>query len=445
MKNNNKIILLIFLLIVTTAFGIEWKMFGPNARRSSSMIVDSLNQRIILFGGTSDRLNGLNYNDVWEIPIDTSQGYFWRKLSISGNSPAPRCDHSAIYDIEHHWMIVFGGHAGNTLFNDVWALNLSLGSENWTQLTTSGTSPTPRYNFYSIYHPERKSLIIFGGADYSSWLNDVWELKLDSMIWRQITITGNPPNPWGAGGEMFDRANNRMIIFGGTRPGISYNELWALVLTPGDEHWEQLYPTGSIPSARADFAFGCNSTGNKLYVFGGWHYPNFPPYYNDLHILDLSTLTWTYLPPSGDLPTERRNPTGVYDFFNDNFFVFGGDQYYDIYFGETFFIHLGSLGAPEWQSQTAFVNYPTLFVNTIASGSVRIHYTLPKICNINIKILDATGRIIRTLFTGKISSQSDWLTWDTKTGNSQTVSSGVYYCMLETDDTNISKKFIIAK
>ena len=76
MKNNNKIILLILLLIVTNAFGLEWKgLDHPAARRNAMIIVDSLNQRIILFGGTSDRLqNGIWFNDVWEMPLDTIIG-----------------------------------------------------------------------------------------------------------------------------------------------------------------------------------------------------------------------------------------------------------------------------------------------------------------------------------------------------------------------------------
>ena len=144
---------------------------------------------------------------------------------------------------------------------------------------------------------------------------------------------------------------------------------------------------------------------------------------------------------------ERRGSTGVYDFFNNNFFVFGGDQYYDIYFGETFFVHLdlGTVDTPNWQSQPMLSIAPSLFIKTISSGSVRIRYLLPKICNVNVKILDANGRVVKNLFSGRINSPSSGLYWDMNNNSGENVSSGVYYCLLETEDTKISKKFVIAK
>jgi hypothetical protein len=156
-------------------------------------------------------------------------------------------------------------------------------------------------------------------------------------------------------------------------------------------------------------------------------------------------LTWTHRNPSGDLPIERRNPTGVYDYFNNNFLVFGGDGGGSSYYSETFYINFDATAITEWQSQPKLSSYPALFVNTIASGSVRIRYMLPKICNINVKIIDANGRVIRNIFSGKINSQTDWLTWNTKDNSGKNMSSGVYYCLLETENTSISKKFVIAK
>lgn len=445
MKSNQKIKLLIALLIITTAIGLEWKGIDyPAYRRHATMIVDSLNQRIILFGGASNNANGRWYNDVWEMPLDTLPSYAWHKVSVIGTPPSVRCQHTAIYDTENQRMIIFGGCNNSGNLNDVWALNLTLSNENWERLYPAGTLPETRFDHYTIYHPGRKSMIVFGGCG-SARLNDVWELKLDSIIWQEISVTGTRPVARAGGHEMFDLVNNRMIIFGGTSSSTFYNEVWALDLTSGSEYWTQLYPSGSIPTGRTGFASGCDQARNKFYFFGGWD-DNWN-LYNDLHVLDLSTSTWTQLFPSGYLPDARRNPCGIYDFFNDNFFVFGGDNgpFGAQYFGDAPYIYLGSVGAPECWSQPFLVNCPTLSINTIVSGSVRIQYTLPKICNINLKILDATGRIISTLFSGKISSPSEWLTWNTKTVTGQTVSAGIYYCLLETEDTNISRKFVIAK
>jgi hypothetical protein len=406
------------------------------------MIVDSLNQRIILFGGTSDRLqNEVWFNDVWEMPLDTTIENSWHRLSPSGNLPEGRCWSANVYDPDHQRMIIFGGQHSSTLFNDIWALNLTQGNENWERLYPSGIAPDPRYAIFYIYHPTRKSMIIFGGNGYAGDFDDAWELKLDSMSWQPIPITGNRPTTRSGAGGFFDAANNRMIIFAGTHEGNFLNELWALDLNPGNEHWTQLSYSGYVPELTS-YSSGYDPRRNQFYIFSGW---NTSQYYNNLYALDVSNLSWNQLYPSGDLPIERRNSIGIYDFFNDNFIVFGGDQYYNCYFGDLFYIYLGSADIAEWQAQPKLISYPALFVNTIASGSVRIRYMLPKLCNINVKILDSNGLVVWNLFSGRISSQTDWLNWNLKDTNLRTVSSGVYYCLLETGDTKISKKFVIAK
>ncbi len=139
-------------------------------------------------------------------------------------------------------MRIFGGDDGSRTLNEIWALNLTLGSENWERLNPSGTPPIARFDQYAIYHPARNSLIIFGGeAGNYQWQNDAWELKLDSMVWREISVPSRPA-PRVGGGELFDAANNRMILFGGSAWSTWYNEVWALDLTPGNENWTQLYP-----------------------------------------------------------------------------------------------------------------------------------------------------------------------------------------------------------
>jgi hypothetical protein len=446
MKSNKTIKFLIALLIVTTAFGLEWQWLDyPAARRNGMMIVDSLNQRIIFFGGTSVNANGMWYNDVWELPLDTTVGYSWHRLSPSGSPPEERCWSAAVYDPEHQRMIIFGGLHSSTLLNDVWTLNLTLGNESWERQYPSGAAPSPRYATYYIYHPTRKSMIVFGGTGDYVHFDDAWELKLDldSVLWQEIPITGTRPMSRGGGGGFFDAANNRMIIFGGTHESTFWDDLWALDLTLGSEQWLQLQPSGYVPELTS-FSFGHDPNRNIFFIFSGW---NPSTWYNDLRALSPSPLSWTQLYPSGQLPVERRNSFGIYDYFNNNFLVFGGDDGGSGYFNETFFIHIDTINVSisEWQSQPKLNSYPALFVNTIASGSVRIRYMLPKLCNISVKILDSNGRVVRNLFSGRINSQTDWLNWNLKNVNNQKVSSGIYYCLLETEDTNISKKFVVTK
>ncbi len=245
MKFNSARVLI--LLIFITAFGLEWQALYSTARRNPSMIIDSLNQRVILFGGTSCRLNNRYFNDVWEISLNNPNGYFWLPVSVSGTSPSGRAGPAAVYDQKYQRMLIFGGdNGGGVYLNDVWALNLTLGNERWERLVPTGTPPPGRTIPYSIYHPTRHSLILFGGDIGGGQAGeDLWKLKLDSLVWRKLLVSPPKPARRSAGGAMFDRTNNRMIIFGGAGD-YWYNEVWALDLTPGSEHWTQLNPTGSI-------------------------------------------------------------------------------------------------------------------------------------------------------------------------------------------------------
>ncbi|MEO0109707.1 MAG: kelch repeat-containing protein [candidate division WOR-3 bacterium] len=433
----NLLIKILVLSIFISAFGLEWKSIYPSARRSATMIVDSLNQRIILFGGTSYYLNNRWYNDLWEMPLNNPGRYAWFPLSAAGNLPLPRCDHSAVYDQRHQRMLIFGGWVEEGLTNDVWSLDLTLGQERWERLNPSGTPPVPRYDAYTIYHPRRNSLIIFGGTGDYVWYNDLWELKLDSLVWREINVSGERPTPRGGGGEFFDRTNNRMIIFGGSAYSTWYNEVWALDLTPGNEQWSQLYPTGPLPTPRSDFSYGYDKNRNRFYIFCGWNY-NLGRLFNDTYVLDLSSLTWTQLFPAGEIPEERRNIVGVYDYFNDNFFVFGGDMGGSYYLFETYYLQLPS-GIGEWK-MTSNLSTPYLSVQSPANKSCQIRFLLPNLEGVKIRILDLTGRLIKEIYSGK--SLSECLFWDGTDKRNKKVGSGSYFCELETETEILRKRFI---
>lgn len=343
-------------ILFAFAFALdEWKAISPTARNFATMVVDSVNERAILFGGGSYQLTGRWYNDVWEIPLVDTTRYFWLPLSISGTPPTSRGGHVFVYNPRQQGAIVFGGDTlwGNRT-NDVWELNLTLGAESWTRLFPAGSPPSERSNCAGIYHPGRNSIILFGGDGNSvPNFDDTWELKLDSLRWSEIVISGLEPGPRGGYAAAFDRITNCLIIFGGRGGGQFYNDVWALDLTPGNEHWTELYPTGSIPMERAGFAYGYDGRTKKLYIFGGWN-SNAGLLFDDVYVLDLTSLTWTQLFPIGEGPFMRRNPSGAYDFFNDNFIIFGGDlgaPYYH-YLAETYILDLYATAISEWKKPT---------------------------------------------------------------------------------------------
>jgi len=273
------------------------------------------------------------------------------------------------------------------------------------------------------------------------YLNDIWELKLDSLVWRKVSASGPRPRIRADGGVILNTNNNRMLIFGGKDGSTFYNDLWALDLTPGNEQWTQLSPTGNIPSGRAGFAHAQDRNGTKLYVFAGWDGWD---YFNDLYELDVPTLTWSRLYPSGDLLLQRRNTCGAWDCFNTNFFVFGGEHGRGGYLGDAYYVHSDAGGTTRRNWEQMMGTAASLYIATVSSGQVRIRCVVPRTCHLKVRIPDATGRVVRDFFSGTMTPPGNWLWWNRKDANGLTVSSGTYHCRLETEHTTVSRKFIIA-
>jgi hypothetical protein len=120
----------------------------PPARFSCSMIRDPLRNRLVVFGG---RVGAWSYfNDVRALSLGDSPA--WADWTPRGESPSARAYHSAIYDPVRDRMVVFGGYDGSTGLNDVWTLSL-LGTPAWTRLAPTGTAPCGRWTHAAIYDP----------------------------------------------------------------------------------------------------------------------------------------------------------------------------------------------------------------------------------------------------------------------------------------------------
>jgi outer membrane protein assembly factor BamB len=288
----------------------------PPGRLVAAMAVDGANERAILFGGIGD--DRVHFDDVWALPLGS---YRWRQLHAAGTSPGGRARHAMVYDPLHNRMLVFAGNnADGVLYNDLWALDLTPGRERWEKLAPSGKPPVPRTLPTVVYCPTRKSMLVFGGAIPGNGVGDVWELTLDDLAWHELTFNGRTPHARCSAGGFYDPDGNRMVIAGGVYNDF-YNDVWALDLTPGHEHWDSLEAGGRCPSVRAGFASCYVPAARKMYVFAGWDGGMF----NDLYSLDMATLTWTELSPAGRIPDARRNPACAYDPLNGNVLVFSGD------------------------------------------------------------------------------------------------------------------------
>ena len=227
----------------------------PQQRMGQSAVFDPLRGRMIVFGGRANSRWGPDYNDIWALSLDGAPE--WTQVSLSGSLPSARSFHATIYDPVRDRMIVFGGEYQNYPYylNDTWVLALQ-GSPEWSQLAPSGDAPAARSLHSAVYDSVRDRMVVFGGQEtfggYCYYFNDVWSIDLGmSPAWVEMAPSGTPPSLRCGHTTTYDPVNDRIVVFGGSGPssGASYNNTWALLFWSG--------PTGlTFASASVNAAQG---------------------------------------------------------------------------------------------------------------------------------------------------------------------------------------------
>jgi len=131
---------------------------------------------------------------------------------------------TSIYDLVNDRMVIFGGSTSDAYFgvhNDVWELSLREETPTWNKLEPLGTLPVARRTLTSVYDPLRNRMVVFGGWDANgnettSFLNDTWALSLSQPpLWTQLAPTGGPPTGRDAMAAVYDPLGDRLVVFGG--------------------------------------------------------------------------------------------------------------------------------------------------------------------------------------------------------------------------------------
>ena len=179
---------------------------GPSAT-GGTLAYDRARQRVVHFGGwTGSTIT----TDTWEW-----DGITWTQRATTG--PSARCLPASAFCTVRNRVILFGGEDANQNgFNDTWEWD---GSQ-WTQLAPA-TSPPARSGHAMASDPIRGRISMQGGeiAGGGGVFGDAW-------IWNGSTWIQESTSP-GRGvwhGATFDRARDRMVVFGGNIEGEAAEE-----------------------------------------------------------------------------------------------------------------------------------------------------------------------------------------------------------------------------
>ena len=302
---------------VTAGLEPTWKRLGPPPwpvpRMSSYAVVDPDHDRMAVFGGW-----GFGYfSDTWTLDLASAT---WTQLAGDTTHPGPRMEYASIHDSARNRMIVFGGKDPYT--SEVWALDLS-GAPTWALLATAGTPPSPRES-RAIYDPVRDRMVVFGGYGpyaFPHHLNETWELTLaGTPTGHQLSTTGGPPAPRRGQTAVLDPAGDRMIVFGGYDDVTFMNDVWSLDLATNT--WQPLSTGGEVPSGRYGHSATFDTDRREMVVFGGYC----GAFLNDLYVLSLAgSPTWTRV-AGPQLPSVRDFHSTVYDGTRRRIVLFGGNS-----------------------------------------------------------------------------------------------------------------------
>lgn len=194
--------------------GENWREIAPDTtppvRGYCSMTSDPDRGRAVMFAGTTGGVDG-QLDDTWEY-----DGTNWIEITPD-TSPTRRWASRMVYDPVDRVVVLFGGRAGGTYYNETWEYD----GTTWGDVSPA-ISPIERYNHAMAYHQEREAIVLFGGRD-PDYLNDTW--MYDGGSWVEDPSDPSPGNR-GQVDMVYDSRRHRVVLFGGYDGHGSLGDTW---------------------------------------------------------------------------------------------------------------------------------------------------------------------------------------------------------------------------
>ncbi|MCL7028603.1 hypothetical protein MKW94_020059 [Papaver nudicaule] len=244
----------------------------------------------------------------------------WVAPALSGQRPKARYEHGAA--VVQDKMYIFGGNHNGRYLNDIQVLDLR--SLAWSKVEVkSGTeplessSPTPLAPCagHSLIPWENKLLSVAGHTKNPSESVTVKAFDLQTGTWSTLKTYGKAPAS--RGGQSVTRVGTSLVMFGGEDAKRTLlNDLHILDLE--SLTWDDVDAVGVPPSPRSDHIAAVHAERYLLIFGGGSHATCF----SDLHVLDMQTMEWSKPTQKGELPTPRAGHAGVT--IGESWFIVGG-------------------------------------------------------------------------------------------------------------------------
>jgi RHS repeat-associated protein/uncharacterized repeat protein (TIGR01451 family) len=189
---------------------------GPSLRANASLAWDGVNHRMILFGGYQDSADpfggDVSLNDTW-----AWNGSTWTQLSPV-SKPSIRNGALATWDSLNQRIVLYGGISLGQVSAETWVWTGS----NWSRLATA-TDPGPGYrlDYAMTYDPAIGKTVLFGGwkfptslydPDNGTYPTDTW--AWNGSGWSQLTTVGTVGSRLN-GSMAYDTMAGQVVLYGG--------------------------------------------------------------------------------------------------------------------------------------------------------------------------------------------------------------------------------------
>lgn len=241
------------------------------------------------------------------------------QASAGGVRPSPRYAHSgAVIDDK---IIYIGGQLTSKVrFNDIFNYNTSNGR--FTQAKVNGNPPNiSKHTAVTI----KGIIYVFGGYDGLANRFELFRYDPAEQTWTSPVTHGDRPAP--RSNHCSAVIDNRMYIFGGLQRVendlVDSNDLHYMDVDTMTWHTPQV--TGDIPLPRCGHKM--TTIDGKLYLFGGGNGDGWTRKFNDVHVFDPISNAWTEMKTTG-VAADSTTFASVWS-FGRFLFVFGGGKFTD--------------------------------------------------------------------------------------------------------------------
>jgi serine/threonine protein kinase/N-acetylneuraminic acid mutarotase len=305
-------------------------------RAGQSMVWDARDNLLLIFGGINNQ--GAVLNDLWAYSpgsgnwTQLSAQQAVQSGSTCGTVPAPRMNAAMVWDSVDQKILMYGGvDASNNYFGDLWSFDPT--AKTWMAIQCANNSPGARAS-NAVW--DGQHMFMLGGLSSSGFLKDFWMYTPGGSggSWQQLADF--PAGPRGYQTVVWDSHDSRLYTFGGLDAnGLQQSDFWMYSTNSG---WVQITPaSANNPLGRQEAIGTWDAKNNVLLMMGGWETGQGIPFWG-VWAFDPAQNAWgliTPLYPDADgnftgphIIPGRTSSAMVWDVTNARAYIYAGNSSY---------------------------------------------------------------------------------------------------------------------